>query len=210
MAQAGDRATEPVDLEAVKTQVQDTVRKVRNSISEAAVTLDGQIPAPVRETFRQGPAGIQYFSFGVGLGLVCTQLLQLYVLYDVLFEPASYVLHVYQLLGGLLVALLEMDPDWLANMVQYRRIVNEQAHFLTHLLGRGLFYIALGSVAVCQESVQEQIIGWLIVFVGVAYVAFHNLLEPEEKILTEAYMRSGSSGAVLDAAGPGYRPLLQG
>ena len=32
-------------------------------------------------------------------------------------SPAQ-VLHVYQLLGGLLVALLEMDPDWLANMVQ--------------------------------------------------------------------------------------------
>ena len=45
------------------------------------------------------------------------------------------------------VTLYQMDMD------RYRRIVNEQAHFLTHLLGRGLFYIALGSVAVCQESV---------------------------------------------------------
>jgi cytochrome c biogenesis protein CcdA len=180
----------------------DAGKKLRRSILDASETIQENIPEEVKTTFRKGPAGIQYVSFAVGIAIVIVQVLQLIQITHIFEEPDQYVLHVYQLCGGLLIAVLEMDPDWLANVVQYRRLVNDQAYFLTHLAGRGLCYIFIGSVAIVQKNFQEQITGWLVVLVGILYMGFHYLLTPERKRQAEQYMRSGSGGE-------GIRPLLE-
>merc|ERR1719440_1970693 len=116
---------------------------------------------------------MQYCTLAVGAAIAIINLLNLYNILLDLFEPATFVLHVYQLCDGLMIVFLELDPDWNVLLTSYRGLVNEQAHFLTHLPGRGLFYLFQGSIAFVQSEAEEQLVGILTILLGLLYVAYH-------------------------------------
>merc|ERR550514_1939896 len=107
--------------------------QVRESIDKASVVIEESIPPDVKDTFMKGPSSIQYVSLAVGAAIAIVNLFNLYNVFLVVVEPATFVLHIYQMCGGLMIIFLELDPDWNVFLASYRGFVNEQAHFLTHL-----------------------------------------------------------------------------
>jgi hypothetical protein len=186
---AGD--PEAGERKSVTDQIQDFFNDVKQRASFVADNALAQVPQemidPLVEQIDKGPDGIRLLSIVSGAFVVIVNLLRLYDgITDLSLELDGYLLHAYQILFGLVVLALEVDPDWLGDDFHVREIVYEQARFLTNLLGRGLFYIFGAVISVVQKSGYEELAGYLMLLVGVLHVVF--------------YYRKGASGSRDDFA----------
>jgi hypothetical protein len=163
---------------SLKDQLQNTFSDVKQRATLVLDNAVAQVPQemidPVIEQIDKGPEGIRLLSIASGAVVVVVNLLRLYDgITDLSLHLDGYLLHAYQILFGLVVLALEVDPDWLGDDFHVREIVYEQARFLTNLLGRGLFYIFGAVISVVQKFGYEQLAGYLMLLVGVLHVVFY-------------------------------------
>jgi hypothetical protein len=173
---------EPMRVDAAsadkfREQVQEGLETVRRAsltaIQPVAEAIPDEVYQQVYTQFDKGPEGIRYLSIATGCVLALVNVGKLYAhLTDLEWAPPEIMLHVYQIVLGLIILALEVDPDWLGDAYRFRELVYAQAKFLTHLAGRGLLYIFAAVVSIAQSSLEEECAGYLLLVVGILYMVF--------------------------------------
>lgn len=127
----------------------------RETMGTAMEQAHGSIIS-IKNYVQKGPDGIGWLCF-VGGGLTTLfGVLGIFNFFAALLEPIDYVIHVYEMVFGLVTCVLEAPADWVEQNQKLRRaqqFIEEFARFLTTLGGRGLFYLFQGSLTYSTEAV---------------------------------------------------------
>jgi len=95
-----------------------------------------------------------------------------------LFRPVTYVLDVYLIVFSVTTILFEGRPEWIdvvPGVSKYQEMLIQHCPFLTQALGRGLFYVFLGTLWLSLLSVGflEGITALALGVVGLLHVLIH-------------------------------------
>eukprot|EP00451_Oxyrrhis_marina_P002548 CAMPEP_0204254026 /NCGR_PEP_ID=MMETSP0468-20130131/2304_1 /ASSEMBLY_ACC=CAM_ASM_000383 /TAXON_ID=2969 /ORGANISM="Oxyrrhis marina" /LENGTH=211 /DNA_ID=CAMNT_0051227721 /DNA_START=48 /DNA_END=683 /DNA_ORIENTATION=+ len=170
--QSAGLLNDPAVQELAKQKAYEGLEKGKELGSQA---MDG-----LAHYIKKGPTGVSFLCFVGGVAMtVCG----VFETIGGLLNPFSLVLNVYLCLFGIVTVLLEADAELFRSMkmefavkpiMGYQAKVNEQAQFLTTMLGRGGFYIFLGTLAIsqCIFCLYFLVGIWMIVM-GAMLVGFH-------------------------------------
>lgn len=166
----------------------------RQGLMDGAGALNMQV--------QKGTQGVSMLAFLGGA------LLTVLGIFDMFRNPFTgfvwFIINVYQLAFGIITCLLEAQPDWYKSqpkVAAYQQKVAEYAKFLTLLLGRGLFYVFIGSLTFTVSwtaeglDVFELLIGIYVLFVGILSVGMHFNPDATRQYMQSASDRAGPQGA---------------
>eukprot|EP00928_Gymnodinium_smaydae_P038245 TRINITY_DN26419_c0_g1_i1.p2 TRINITY_DN26419_c0_g1~~TRINITY_DN26419_c0_g1_i1.p2 ORF type:complete len:227 (+),score=63.71 TRINITY_DN26419_c0_g1_i1:85-765(+) len=153
----------------------------------------GVAAAELNKYIREGPAGISILCFLGGLATSFIGFLGLLNIGGGLTSPFSYVLNVYLTGFGFVAVLLEADTKAMQKMQvigkfvplfdRYQAQIFTKANFLTELLGRGLFYFFVGSLAITQCLICPLfLVGLWNVLMGAICILMHCGINPVDHI----------------------------
>ncbi|KAF4666749.1 hypothetical protein FOL47_003927 [Perkinsus chesapeaki] len=97
-------------------------------------------------------------------------LLSMFNFFNMVTNPLSYILGVFFMIFGLVLTFIELFPG-----AKLSKVVFSQAKFLSHLLGRGSFYLYLGLLFTCGgvqhgfTSIVGFVVGIYLIAVAVIY-----------------------------------------
>ncbi|CAD7957961.1 unnamed protein product [Amoebophrya sp. A120] len=127
--------------------------------SSVASVIDG-----VNTYIQAGPGGLSVLCFFIGIATMVVGVMG--VLEEVMdlslfiCDPFDFTLHLYLCFFGFTAVLLESDAERIkdvpvvgplsVHLHAYQKFVNEYAHFLTHIRGRGGFYIFIGTFCITE------------------------------------------------------------
>ncbi|CAD7966862.1 unnamed protein product [Amoebophrya sp. A25] len=166
----------------------------------------------VNKYVQAGPQGLSLLCFFSGLATsvigslgVIGKMIDMTILTD----PFDFVLHAYLVCFGATAVLLESDAEMLStvpvvgplavHLNKYQKFVNEYAHFLTKLQGRGAFYIFVGTLCITECMFCTLFI------VGAANAGLGVLLI----LLSFGYTPDLSAEAVTKRVGTTYQNVVQ-
>jgi hypothetical protein len=156
----------------------------RDGLMQAGAAFSGQV--------QKGGAGVSMLAFCGGAALVVIGVWGLLGGQGLV----EYVIDVYQIGFGIVMCLLEMQSKWFQDypkLSAYYTKVAEHAKFLTLLIGRGFFYLFLGSLT-CSVAwtspldIPQMLVGFYILLIGILCIGMH--FNPE---VTQQYV-AGATG----------------
>mmetsp|Transcript_22859 Transcript_22859/g.60385 ORF Transcript_22859/g.60385 Transcript_22859/m.60385 type:complete len:121 (-) Transcript_22859:53-415(-) len=108
-----------------------------------------------------------------------------------------------QVIFSLTVMLFEAKVEWIqriGGLDRYHSLLIDKAKFLSENLGRGVFYIFIGTLWLCFASLTELlelICGLYMVFIGVLYILLHQggYAQFAEKVSSLQKSRAAPPGA---------------
>lgn len=106
----------------------------------------------VTEYISRGPQGVTWLCFVGGVANVIYNLGTLVDIFDVISEPITYVVCVYQMAFGLCTCMIEAPQEWANQKVgKVQEFIHAHAKFLTTAGGRGLFYLFQASLLLSMD-----------------------------------------------------------
>jgi hypothetical protein len=129
---------------------------------------------------QKGPAGVTLLAFGGGAALTFIGIWTFFTIVSI--GITDWLINCFQILFGIFMMLIEAQGDWLDRLspkaVEFQAKLGEYAKFLTLLLGRGIFYIFLGSLTMTTGlseplDVMETLIGVYVMFIGIICIGMH-------------------------------------
>jgi len=151
-----------VDLSDTRGQMQSAVAD--GVINQAKLRVESGFNE-LRGHIQGSSSMIRTGSFVGGLCVVLVALLNVINPLRIVYDSITYLVNCYQLLFGLVTLALEGKPSWfLFGRVQ--EAIYREAHCLSLLSGRALFYLFEGSLFVIQEGVISRAVGIYMALLG--------------------------------------------
>eukprot|EP00441_Pelagodinium_beii_P017251 CAMPEP_0197659860 /NCGR_PEP_ID=MMETSP1338-20131121/49454_1 /TAXON_ID=43686 ORGANISM="Pelagodinium beii, Strain RCC1491" /NCGR_SAMPLE_ID=MMETSP1338 /ASSEMBLY_ACC=CAM_ASM_000754 /LENGTH=274 /DNA_ID=CAMNT_0043236993 /DNA_START=71 /DNA_END=893 /DNA_ORIENTATION=+ len=170
----------PVIKEQISDFVNDPAVKAKaQEYLAAGWKAIGQAGQVLVRTIQQGPEGLRMVSFAAGSASSAWVLLAILNPLKIVFSPVTYVLSAYILLFSVSTMLFEAPPAYIEQypaLDQYQDLLIDKAPFISETLGRGLFYVFVGTLWLAQVSITSiltLVIGLFMVFCGVANIVVH-------------------------------------
>jgi len=121
----------------------------------------------------QGPLGVSILCILGGVGTITSCVLGLIDIKGAWSSPVAYLINIYGLAFGLMVLFLECEPERMQHIPGLGKCVPncgacrvrflDECKFTTFLVGRGLFYMFVGSLSVIQWTIASVVTGfWMI------------------------------------------------
>lgn len=154
----------------------------------------------------QGPTGIRVLAFGAGV-LSCVNAVMYCLDVGHLLNFVVWIVSGYQIVFSLTTMIFEAPPSIIEKIPMitgYQDMLMDKAKFLSEVLGRGLFYIFLGSLWLAFASLSkllDLVTGSVLVFVGVLHLLMHfgGLNQVAQK-MREGYQKLGAATSTPDTA----------
>eukprot|EP00397_Hematodinium_sp_SG-2012_P064436 GEMP01091117.1.p1 GENE.GEMP01091117.1~~GEMP01091117.1.p1 ORF type:complete len:190 (+),score=35.51 GEMP01091117.1:64-633(+) len=119
----------------------------------------------VRGHIQDSPSAIRAGSFVGGLCVIVVATLNVLNVFTLTYDCITYLVNVYQLLFGLITLFLEGKKTWWC-VTSVQTAIYREAHFLSLINGRALFYIFEGSLFVIQVQFMSVLVGTYMVVLG--------------------------------------------
>jgi len=120
----------------------------------------------VRAHIQNSSSAIRAGSFLGGVSIVVVALLSVLNVFRMAYDSVSYLVNLYQLFFGLVTIFLEGKREW-PGVARVQNIIYKEAHFLSVVNGRALFYLFLGSLFISQMQILQIIVGAYMAALGV-------------------------------------------
>lgn len=134
------------------------VSQAKQSVEKGMNELRGHI---------QGSSSmIRAGSFIGGLCVVLVALLNVLNVFRLTYDCITYLINVYQLLFGVVTLFMEGKHEWWG-VGRVQGAIYREAHFLSLISGRALFYIFEGSLFVIQMQFLSIVVGAYMAILGV-------------------------------------------
>jgi len=197
-SQAQAKAKEWANDPEVQAKAKEYAGMVGEYLSQAGAAGIGLV--------EQGPTGIRILAFGAGV-LSCVNAVMYCLDVGHLLNFVVWVVSGYQIVFSITTMIFEAPPSVIQKIpviTGYQDMLMEKAKFLSEVLGRGLFYIFLGSLWLAFASmtkVLDLVTGCCMVFVGLLHIFMHfgKLNEVTQK-MREGYQKLGVGTAAPDTA----------
>mmetsp|Transcript_108030 Transcript_108030/g.232775 ORF Transcript_108030/g.232775 Transcript_108030/m.232775 type:complete len:256 (-) Transcript_108030:6-773(-) len=174
-AQASLKISEFVNDPEVQSNARQYALMARHYLGQAAGRVGGVLVTQIQ----QGPTGVRVLAFGGGLFSFIIACLSVLDLSGMLANPVAYTLSAYQVIFSFTVIMFEAKVSWIQKwkgLDRWHSLLIEKAKFLSENLGRGLFYIFIGSLWLCFANLTELLelaCGTYMAFIGVLYILLH-------------------------------------
>ena len=173
-ALGGERSDDDVNSSTMMTEAGAAVRRGAERAGTAAAAGVRHLALFVS----QGPATLAFVCVVGGLATGATAVLRIGNLVgEKELSPMGYLINGYQLLFGLMIVFLEAEPERMRRSCLCKHCagcctccrgrVLDNCKFATALLGRGLFYVFIGSFGVIQGTVSSITVGLWMIMCGV-------------------------------------------
>jgi len=142
--------------------------------ASAASRSLGNMGSLVGDYISRGPQGVTWLCFVGGLANIVYNLLTLIDIFDVLSEPITYAVCVYQMMFGLCTCMIEAPKEWERNpkLQSTQKFIHDHARFLTTAGGRGLFYLFQASLLLSVDGgIMPTVLGLYMLGIGVLCIA---------------------------------------
>lgn len=154
----------------------------------------------------QGPTGVRILAFGAGV-LSCVNAVMYCLDVGHLLNFVVWIVSGYQIVFSITTMIFEAPPSVIEKIpviTGYQDMLMEKAKFLSEVLGRGLFYIFLGSLWLAFASltkVLDLVTGCVLVFVGLLHVFMHfGKLNAVAQKMREGYQKLGAAASTPNTA----------
>lgn len=145
----------------------------------------GQAVEALHNYLEQGPNGLRVLAFVAGSFATVLSLICIINPFDIIMMPTTYILSTFTLIFSLTAMMMECEPAWIekaAFLKEYQDLLQDQARFLLHAFGRGIFYVFNGSILVYMGGFMRFIAGVYMATVGGFYIALHYGVMPKKVI----------------------------
>jgi len=152
-----------------------------------------------------GGTSIRSFAILVSIALVADSCLGL-VSHLTSFDLRDAVIDIYIAAIGLTTFVMESDKAAIPYSDTIRGFIEDQASFVQNVVGRGILYIAVGILELCQHDIISLVLGTTMTVVGGAYVflgrsAKAKVAEIRSQKLSEGQLRHNFNKADTNGAG---------
>jgi hypothetical protein len=133
---------------------------------------------------QKGADALAILSFLANLLVVICAFIGMFQLMDIVFSPIHYIVNIYQVGFAVVGCALESQDKWVEQVQQLaeaQKYIFQYAKFLTKLWGRGILYIFEASLAMTHENVMYDVVGAVMLVVGVVTVVSHFYPEAGKK-----------------------------
>lgn len=156
-----------------------------------AMVYIGSAKGEFVKRMEQGPAGVRFLAFLGGVVSCGFGMFNCINVFSALSHTVKYVMNIYIVLFSLTVVVFEAKSEWIQKVpwiLDYQDNLIQQAKFLAEVLGRGLFYMFLGTLWLSNMDVTlTSVTGWCALglgcymfFIGLLHVLMHwNVMPPE-------------------------------
>jgi hypothetical protein len=159
--------------------------------ADVAATLSGAAASVSRSTtmvfdyIRRGPQGVTWLCFVGGVANIVFNLGTLVDIFDVLSDPVTYVVCVYQMMFGLCSCMIEAPKEWANEKVgKVQKFIYDRAKFLTTAGGRGLFYLFQASLVLAMDNgLLSMVLGLYMLGIALLCIAWQYKLIEEKDYL---------------------------
>lgn len=134
-------------------------------VDQVRITVDKGI-TEIRGHMQNTSSTVRAGSFLGGLGVVFVALLSLLNVFRIAYDGVDYLVNMYQLFFGLITIFLEGKREW-PGVARIQELIYREAHFLSLVNGRALFYLFEGSLFIIQMQLLQIIAGAYMATLGV-------------------------------------------
>jgi len=134
-------------------------------VDQVRITVDKGI-TEIRGHMQNTSSTVRAGSFLGGLGIVFVALLSLLNVFRIAYDGVDYLVNMYQLFFGLITIFLEGKREW-PGVAKIQELIYREAHFLSLVNGRALFYLFEGSLFIIQMQVLQIVAGAYMAILGV-------------------------------------------
>merc|ERR1719460_1841515 len=124
----------------------------------------------LNEYVQKGADALAILSFLANVLVVVCAVIGMLSIGGILFSPIHYIVNTYQVFFALCGCALESQDKWVEQveqLAQAQKLIFQYAKFLTKLWGRGILYIFEASLAMTHESIVYDVVGAIMLVVGV-------------------------------------------
>jgi len=194
-------------------EMQALAKKKGLQVADAGLHAAAAFGGAFQKYVEEGPAGISMLCFLTSIFTMIVMALDIVNIFQVLFDPFTFVMSAYVLFFSTTTFILEADPDTIATWPVVERLAPhirelqktffEYAKFLTHLIGRGAFYVFIGLVLITQcWFCLFFIAGAANITVGALCIMLHFGYKPDfDKFRQNTLAAAHAAHAAADASG---------
>jgi hypothetical protein len=129
--------------------------------------------AELHDYVQKGADALAILSFIANLLVVVCALIGMLSIGGIIFGPIHYIVNIYQVFFALVGCALESQDSWVEKVEQlalFQKYIFQYAKFLTKLWGRGILYIFEASLAMTHANLVYEVVGAVMLVVGVVNV----------------------------------------
>lgn len=144
-----------------------------NAAAGMGASALNQGAAELNDYVQKGNDALAILAFLANLLVVVCAIIGMLSIGGIIFSPIHYIVNIYQVFFAVCGCALESQDRWVQQveqLAQAQQYIFTYAKFLTKLWGRGILYVFEASLAMTHESIVYDVVGFIMLAVGVVTI----------------------------------------